>query len=99
MKKQFILLVLTVAYASSSNAQFDAIPLGNGPNALSCAGKSRSNLWYDKDLNTISFIHTSDTAITGDANPGYLRYDVSLTGGIFWNENRGPVYSNISDKR
>lgn len=95
--KKSILFIVCVTCSVLAMAQ--SIPLGNNPNTFSSSGKSRSNLWYDQDVNTISFIHTSDPVITGDPNQYYYRCDVSLTGGNSWNNNLGPVYSNTNDKR
>ena len=70
------------------------IPIGNNPNAFSCANASRSNIAYNQDINTVVHIHRGDPAITGDATTGFYRYDMSNDGGNTWTSNNGPIYSD-----
>jgi len=91
MKKQIIFFLL-IFYSSHTFAQANLIPMGsNGPNALSCSGMSRSNVWYDQDLNSMVFIHRSSI----DPTIGYFRFDLSSDTGYSWQQNLGPVYVDL----
>ena len=69
------------------------IPIGQTPNVFDCL-KSRCNLWYDQDINTIVFIHRGNPAVVGGLTNGSLYYDISIDGGQHWLSNQGPVYSD-----
>lgn len=61
--------------------------LGGSANAYSMQSVPRSQLWYNKSLNLLTFVHR---ATTPSAN--YLKYDFSTNGGKTWSVDQGPVY-------
>jgi len=94
MKKK-LLVAIAVILSAAANAQPTVIPTGHLPNAMSAAGKSRTNLWYDQDILTLTFIHTSDPAFTSYPS-GYFVFDVSFDNGNSWNPDQGPIYVDSS---
>ena len=70
------------------------IQIGLGPNAFGTGFGARTNVWADKNLNSIVFVHRGALLSGGgqDPNSGYLRYDVSKDGGLTWTSDEGPLY-------
>jgi hypothetical protein len=103
----FIVLMIVISFQSSAqsgsgnntvstSSVCGVYQLGNGPNANSGNGGSRSVLWYDKDLNTIVFIHRAECGIPASVlNTGYFDYDISIDGGLTWLNDQGPIYGNL----
>jgi len=55
------------------------IAIGTSGNCLGPAFGPKTNLWYDKDINSVAFTHRSATPTLG-----LYRYDVSTDGGNTW---------------
>src|SRR6185436_12864585 len=63
------------SFSGTNHVNSTVIPIGTNPNAFSCANNSRSNLWYDSLINTVTFIHLSTLA--NQSYIGNYMYDVS----------------------
>ncbi len=55
------------------------VAIGTSGNCFGPAFGSKTNLWYDKDLNSIAFMHRSTLPTNG-----MLNYDISTDGGTTW---------------
>ncbi len=77
----------------------NVIPIGLGPNAFGTGFGARTNVWADKNLNAIVFVHRGALTSGGgqDPNSGFLRYDVSKDGGLTWASDEGALYSPVAD--
>ncbi|WP_417609336.1 T9SS type A sorting domain-containing protein [Owenweeksia hongkongensis] len=67
--------------------------LGKASNAYSTAFGSKTYLWVDPSINTITFTHRNDVGLFPSETSGHLRYDVSKDGGTTWNVDQGPIWS------
>ena len=84
---------VTPRIQNSSKVAVQDILIGNGPNAYGPLSGPWTNVWADKDLNAISFVHRSDFSANGDNQSGSLRYDLSTDGGSTFSSNIGPVWN------
>jgi len=109
MKKTllFLSILSSVYYVSGQKANqqgtststvCNVIPLGVAPNAFGSNGGNQRQLSYNKDINTVAFIHLSlcDSDQTHNANIGF-NYDVSFDGGITWTTNEHTIYGPVSN--
>jgi len=79
----------------STASTISTVPMGSAGNAFGTAFGSRTNLWYDKNLNTIAFYHRSTIGVNGSTVISDIRYDYSTDGGATWPSgqvDQGPVY-------
>ncbi len=72
------------------------IPIGTSANVFTTIGV-RSNIDYNPDINTVTFIHRSDPANGLGTTTGEYYFDVSTDGGATWTVNQGPLYNNPGD--
>ena len=72
------------------------IPIGTSANAFGTIG-IRSNIDYNPDINTVTFIHRSDAAGGLGASSGEYYFDASYDGGATWAINNGPLYLNTGN--
>lgn len=78
--------------ASQRSGTLQKVRIGKAGNVLSVLNANCHQLDVDSTLNTVLFIHRSDT-VTGyaAANVAQYRYDISRDGGATWNVNIGPL--------
>jgi len=79
----------------STASTLNCIPIGSAGNAFGTAFGSRTNLWYDKNLNTIAFYHRSTIGVNNATVISDIKYDYSTDGGVTWPTNQldqGPIY-------
>jgi hypothetical protein len=67
------------------------VPLGKAGNVLSVLDANCHQIDVDSALNTVIFIHRSDTVFGTSYNVAQYRYDISTNGGTSWNVNIGPL--------
>src|SRR5688572_29917343 len=99
MKKSILVFYCSVLFCQISKAQVTVVPIGSSGNAFTSSGGPRTNLWYDKDINTVAFIHRSTCNINGAKGTGWIMYDYSTDGGNTWPANqldRGPIYKDAT---
>ena len=74
------------------SAALQKVMIGKAGNVLSVLNANCHQIDVDSALNTVLFIHRSDT-VTGyaAANVAQYRYDLSTNGGSTWNINIGPL--------
>ncbi|HNQ12206.1 MAG TPA: T9SS type A sorting domain-containing protein [Bacteroidia bacterium] len=53
---------------------------------------SRSMVYADPALNTVTFVHRSNPGVDGSSNSGNFFYDYSTDGGVTWTNQNGPLY-------
>ena len=79
--------------ADISTAVCGVYKIGDAISYFTTSGGSKAVLSYDKDLNTVVYVHRADcghpVAVT---NSGYYTYDISTDGGTTWSMNQGPIY-------
>ena len=89
MKKTLLFLsILSSTYFVSAQV-CNVIAIGGAPSATGSAGGEKRQLSYDKDLNTIAFIHKT----TCD----FFSYDISTDGGTTWSSNQQSIYGPVSN--
>jgi hypothetical protein len=83
---------------TSTSSVCNVIPIGHAPNAFGSSGGNQRQISYDKDINTVAFIHRSlcDTSPTVIANIGF-NYDISSNGGTTWNSDQHNIYGPVSN--
>jgi len=106
MKKTLLTLSILTASCIHAIAQFGSgnnadvsssvcgvYAIGNAMTYIAGAGGSRSVLSYNKDLNTVVFVHRAACGMPAAVtNTGYYTYDISTDGGTSWTNNQGPIY-------
>jgi hypothetical protein len=87
----------TVKRGQPGNNQIAATPiaLGSSANAFGNFYIGHQELWYDKNINTVTLFHRNNPAATGDPNTGWYRYDKSTDAGHNWAVDQGPVYGPV----
>lgn len=73
----------------------NVVPLGQSANAFGNFYIGKSLLQCEPSLNTVTLFHRNSPAVTGDANTGFYRYDISTDGGSTWLTEQGPAYGPI----
>lgn len=58
--------------------------IGYAGNVNGSAFSPKCNVWYDKDINSVAFIHRSDDINSGWPTNGLYLYDISTDGGTTW---------------
>jgi hypothetical protein len=76
-----------------SPTTFSSINIGMAANSYTNAFSPKEPLYYDPNLNTITFTHRGDGTLFGS---GLYIVDKSTDGGTNWSVNQGPVYDNLS---
>jgi len=71
-------------------------PLGSAGNAFGTAFGSRTNLWYDKNLNTLCFFHRSTIGVDSSTTIGDIRIDYSTDGGTTWINDSDLLYRDTT---
>ena len=83
-----------VAHAPKSQraGSLQKVLVGKANNMFTILESTCNQIHADSVLNTVLFIHRSDT-VTGNAsaNVAQYRYDISKDGGATWNVNKGPL--------
>ena len=69
--------------------------LGSAGNQFGSAFGQKTNLWYDRDLNTLTFVHRANPPGLA-ATIGFIEYDYSTDGGATWTNNQGYVYRDTT---
>lgn len=70
-------------------------PIGSAGNTFGAAFGPRTNLSFNRDLNTLTFIHRANPIGTS-ATIGFIEYDYSTDGGITWNLNHQYIYRDLT---
>jgi hypothetical protein len=78
--------------AQNHTAIVNVIQIGSSSNGLGNFYIGRSLLEYEPMINTATLVHRSNSALSGDANTGFYRYDKSTDGGSTWSVNLGPIW-------
>ncbi len=60
------------------------VAIGKSGNCFGPAFGPKTNVWYDQDINTVTFTHRSDNIGSGWANSGLYLFDASTNGGSTW---------------
>ena len=83
---------------SLRSALLQKVVIGKAGNVLSVLNANCHQIDVDSALNTVVFIHRSDT-VTGyaPANVAQYRYDISKNGGTSWSTNIGPLNPNADN--
>lgn len=76
---------------SPATVAWTSIPLGHSANSYSNAFSPKEPLWYDPQINTLTFVHRGGGS--GIATGNDYVADVSKDGGATWSADQGPVYS------
>ena len=69
--------------------------LGSAGNQFGSAFGPKTNLWYNRDLNTLTFIHRANPTSSA-STIGFIEYDYSTDGGVTWTNNVGYVYRDTT---
>jgi hypothetical protein len=80
---------------ANSTQSINVTLLGSAANAYGNFYIGRTLLQYEPALNTVTLMHRTNPAASGDPNTGYYRYDKSTDGGVTWSVNNGPLYGPI----
>ncbi len=67
------------------------VPVGKAGNLLSVDNGLCHQIDVDSTLNTVLFVHRSDTVFGTTYNVAQYRYDISTNGGTTWTTNIGPL--------
>ncbi|MEO8087123.1 MAG: T9SS type A sorting domain-containing protein, partial [Bacteroidota bacterium] len=71
------------------------VQMGSAGNQFGSAFGPKTNLWYNRDLNTLTFAHRANPLTTA-ATIGFIEYDYSTDGGTTWNNNQQYIYRDLS---
>ncbi len=71
-------------------------PIGSAGNQFGTAFGPKTNLNYNRDLNTLTFIHRSND-LNGWPNTANILYDISTDGGATWLIDQGPIYIDTTN--
>ncbi|MCB0396513.1 MAG: T9SS type A sorting domain-containing protein [Flavobacteriales bacterium] len=78
---------------NSVNSSISVIDIGNAGNAYTCGFGGKTYLWYEPGINSLTFSHRADPAVTPSApGSGYILFDMSQDGGVTWSNNLGNLY-------
>lgn len=72
------------------NVAWTPINIGNAGNSYTNAFSPKEPVWYDPNLNTVTFTHRGGGA--GIATGNHYVVDKSTDGGATWQADQGPVY-------
>lgn len=67
-----------------------AIPLGSASNVYSIVTTEQNQVYSHNDLDLVTFIHRNDLNTFGGSS-GHIRYDVSIDGGLSFNNDIGEM--------
>ena len=71
--------------------------IGSAGNQFGTAFGPKTNLWYNRDLNTLTFVHRANAPLV---NPpytiGFIEYDYSTDGGATWTNNQQFLYRDTT---
>jgi PKD repeat protein len=76
---------------SLRSGTLQTVPIGKAGNVLSVLNANCHQIDVDSALNTVLFIHRSDTVFGTSYNVAQYRYDISKNGGTTWTSNIGPL--------
>ena len=81
--------VSTARHGNGSNntSAVTEVTIGSSGNCLGPAFGPKTNLWYDKDINTVTFTHRTDNINLPYPNSGLYVFDGSTNGGSTWTIN------------
>lgn len=97
MKQLYTLLFALISLnAIAQTSVVTATGIGSSGNAFTCAYGTKAYLWADPFLGIIIFSHRGGP-IVGDPTTRYVRFDMSSDGGITWNNNLGPIFSDVTN--
>ncbi len=69
------------------------VQIGSAGNQFGSAYGPKTNLNYNRDLNTLTFIHRSND-LNGWPNTANILYDISTDGGVTWQIDQGAIYAD-----
>jgi hypothetical protein len=71
--------------------------IGSAGNQFGTAFGQKTNLWYNRDLNMIAFIHRANPpSATSPYTTGFIEYDYSTNGGATWTINQQFLYRDTT---
>jgi Neuraminidase (sialidase) len=71
-------------------AAVSPVALGSAGNAFTCLRTEQTQIYANNETNLVHFMHRNNQNVYGGSS-GNLRYDVSIDGGVTFNNDIGPV--------